>query len=519
LFHLDFQRAKVAIRSGRLDEAVSLLSDPRLREHRTGQRLLDRLVDALLKRGDEHLSADRVEPAAHDAGIARQLAGHRSDVADLARRIDERGAEQRQCQSRQHRQVQLAGERIRAGALTMGENLVDAIEDRQVATRMADEVQLQRGNLSDALTRIRAALDQHDHEAAIAIYADLPEQFQARAEISDLVAGAAEQLIGSAGDALREGRLDRLARMEKQLVALGDRYRQAGEWAQALERCRRVRMALRSADYQLAQQELALLSHLCKDGDWVESTGNSIREAAGHLAAIETGPLGLLETRDAERTETSSPTRPLPPAELADGAHRCLLQVDGLGSLLLLDQPSIVIGGTTHRSSVDLRLLTDSVSAPLLLRRDGDDYLVSSEKPFRVNGREFQRKLLNSGDSIEIGRRGRLRFQQPVAASGSAVLELTAAGLARGDIRRVVLMADSLLFGPRGTHFPIESMETPVVVSLMEGQFAIRRLVPSQPGEAVPGGGSNRSIVPLRIGEPVVIDGTRFSLCPFPVAT
>jgi hypothetical protein len=112
-----------------------------------------------------------------------------------------------------------------------------------------------------------------------------------------------------------------------------------------------------------------------------------------------------------------------------------------------------------------------------------------------------------------------LRFLCNNLHQGAAVLELTAAGLARGDIRHVVLMADSLLFGPRGTHFPVESIDQAVLLSSIEDRFMLRRLDPSRQFANVQGTSSQRLAMQLRIGESVVIDGTRFSLCPYSNAT
>lgn len=515
VFHLAYQRAEVAMKAGRLDEVVSLLAAPQLRGHRNGQKLLDRLVDALVTRGHEHLSADRDEDARNDVFHAKQLAGHRADVAELARQVDVKLADHRDRQRQHDKQLKVAGKQIQAGALTIGAKLVEAMGDPRSTGSLAEDVELQRATLSDAIARMRTALDQGDHEAAIAIYAELTEQHQMRPEVSGVAAEAAEQLCRRANDALREGRLDRLAAMETSCAALRHRFCEVREMAELLERCRRIRNSLTSADYSAAEQELSLLGHVAEDDGWIETTGNAIREAIGQLALIQSGPLGLLAA-----TETNSPALPaaLGPvmsSDFADAPQQSLLQVDGLGSLLLLRQTSVKIGGAGRSSSCDLPLLTDSVVAPLMVRRDGDDYLAHSDAPFKVNGRTIKHKLLTSGDTIEIGRRGRLRFRKPVAASGSAVLELTAAGLARGDIRHVVLMADSLLFGPRGTHFPVESIDTAIVLSLIEGQFALRRLAPSPQSEHLPTTTSQRSRMHLRFGESVVIDGTRFSLCPY----
>ncbi len=108
---------------------------------------------------------------------------------------------------------------------------------------------------------------------------------------------------------------------------------------------------------------------------------------------------------------------------------RSVLQVDGVGGLLLLSSDVITIGTTSSSSRLDVPLVTEGTAAFISIRRDGDDYFAESSELFRVNGRQETRKLLTSGDSIAVGARGRLRFLKPVAASSSAVLQITGSRL------------------------------------------------------------------------------------------
>ncbi|TWU34576.1 hypothetical protein Q31b_55310 [Novipirellula aureliae] len=146
-----------------------------------------------------------------------------------------------------------------------------------------------------------------------------------------------------------------------------------------------------------------------------------------------------------------------------------VLQVDGLGSLLLLTSETVSIGTVSSSSRHEIAVQTDGLAATIFIQRDesggdGEDYFVRSASPFALNGKPTQQRLLSDGDTISVGRHGRMKFRRPVAASGSAVLEMTAGRLTRRDIRRVVLMADSLLFGESLCHFHLAVGETPVIM-------------------------------------------------------
>lgn len=87
VFHLDLKRTEVAIDAGRLDEAWSILSASPLRQHRDGQALTDRLIAALVERGNQHFDEHRIDDAFSDAQLAARLAGRQVAVARLKARI------------------------------------------------------------------------------------------------------------------------------------------------------------------------------------------------------------------------------------------------------------------------------------------------------------------------------------------------------------------------------------------------------------------------------------------------
>ncbi|MFG0289284.1 MAG: hypothetical protein ACF8CQ_13985 [Rhodopirellula sp. JB044] len=166
-----------------------------------------------------------------------------------------------------------------------------------------------------------------------------------------------------------------------------------------------------------------------------------------------------------------------------------ILQVDGIGSLLLLRSDRVSIGGESTTAPLDISLRTVGVSKPIRIYRDDEDYFWQCES----------QRLLSSGDSIAVGRRGRLRFTRAVAASNSAVLDVSGVKLLRSDVRRVVLVADSVLFGHSGCHFTLPNMDPPVILQPCGDAYTLHRQ-----------GGYDRQT--LTHGGGVCINDVRFTL-------
>ena len=122
--------------------------------------------------------------------------------------------------------------------------------------------------------------------------------------------------------------------------------------------------------------------------------------------------------------------------------------------------------------------------------------------------RQARRKLLGADESLNFGRRCRVRFRVPNPASTSAVLELNGPQLSRQDVRRIVLLDDALIAGPAKTsHVVATAVDTPCVVFHQDGEFFIRRGIASQRGQ--------REVAqPIQPGESVTVAGARFTLNP-----
>ena len=183
-----------------------------------------------------------------------------------------------------------------------------------------------------------------------------------------------------------------------------------------------------------------------------------------------------------------------------------MLHVDQLGSLLVLTEPQVTIGTTSSSrnngigSAADVVLQTEGGSL-ITVQRSGEDYLAQSAAPFVVNDRSSRQHLLSNGDTIELGKRGRLKFLRSVSASDSAVLRITGSKMKQRQIRSIVLMGDSLVFGPTSGHFRLASLRSRVIMRPVVGEDAF---MIHQQGHA-----QRQS---LTSGAAAMFDGCQFSL-------
>ncbi|MEZ6060338.1 MAG: hypothetical protein R3C19_08260 [Planctomycetaceae bacterium] len=520
MFFLDLKRADVAIRSGRLDEALRTLQTSPERGHRDAQRLIDRLATAFVDRALHHLADGRIDEARHDGQCALQLAGHKPEVTELLRRVAAAEDARRNRQQQRREVLAAAQQQVHTGAYSVGKSLLTALDTDQSAAgaaaseQLARSIEAKREIVTAAAARIQSCIDAGNYEQAVVVIATLQPDQRATAVISGLVPKVAEPLAERGLAELAAGRPDRAAIIDRLIYPVIASSATVEQLHHSLTRCFRIQDHLQSSRLSEAESELAVLNQLVGGSDWITAAKLAVSEAVTQLNSVTTGPLGLLSdvTRQSSESPAAaknavnpSPQRDGQPHDFEGLPARCVLTVDGMGGLLLLTKDVVRIGSSAAASSsVDVSLMTEGSGVPVIVRRDGDDYFVESAAPFFVNGEKMTRRLLASGDTIAIGSRGRLRFSKPVAASGSAVLQITGSRLPRRDIRNIVLMSDSLLFGPAGAHFRLPSADAPIVLFGNHEGFALRQLQTN--------GDLRAPSTALRPGNAVVMNETRFAL-------
>lgn len=514
MFNLPLRQAETALREGRLNEAFQLATRPDVREHRDGQRLITRLSEEFLSRGRGHLEAGRLSEAGNDCDYARRLSGNLDSIGELASRITD--AERTRTRSTQQKDQLINAARIELdqGECSLGGQIIAKLpEDDSCAGLIADTIEIRRDQIERAAERARSAVESGPlAESAVAV-AELRRLSAKHRELSRLV----DQLTTSAETEVRAelaaGRIDRAEWLLTRLGEFLDESAELAALAPVPGQAKRIAKLLETASYAEATVELRRLSGILGEARWLNDVLTNTENAAALHQELQSTPFRLVGSGPSPRPRVTAPARmnharhrqePRPPVQANIGPQAWLLQVDGVGSTLLVTSPRVVFGSR----KVDIPLRGFTASAPVTIERSGGDYLIDSDEPVDSDGRQSRRKLLSADESLNFGRRCRVRFRVPNPASTSAVLELTGPQLSRQDVRRIVLLDDALIAGPAKTsHVVATAVDTPCVVFHQNGEFFIRRGVASQRGQ--------REVAqPILPGESVTIAGARFTLNP-----
>jgi hypothetical protein len=149
--------------------------------------------------------------------------------------------------------------------------------------------------------------------------------------------------------------------------------------------------------------------------------------------------------------------------------------VDGVGSFLVFRGAAVKVGPVSGGGRPDLGLMTDAGTPTVTISRSEEDYFLQSGVAVAVNDKPVRSKLLCDGDRIALGPRCRLVFRRPNAASASAVLEISGARLARGDVRQVILMDREIVMGDSAAaHVRTREVRGPAVLLAEGGRMSLK---------------------------------------------
>lgn len=411
-----------------------LTSTPQ-RFHADGQRLVDRLVAALLERGSAHYQQLRYGAARDDAALAKQLGGPQVEVEQLLQQVDAR--------------------------------------DQSFVQKAAEQ------NENEIVGRLTELVETEKFEQAAILIAEMPSGARGSADVQRLTARVGEAIRKQIDADLRTGRLDRAVVSLAMLQRAGIDDSETVGLQSHIGQLSQIVNDARQADYTMVLRKLKLQQQVFPDAKWI---GEAIAATEKCIAAVEdifSGPLGFVndEKRQKLAQSKSQTTSPYFGGGQQQSPRRSsLLHVDQLGSLLVLAEPQVTIGTTSSRRSgigaaADVVLQTDG-GGLITVQRSGEDYLAQSSEPFVVNDRSSRQHLLSDGDTMEVGKRGRLKFLRSVSASDSAVLRITGSKMKQRQIRSIVLMGDSLVFGPTSGHFRLANLRSRVIMRPVVGEDA-----------------------------------------------
>ena len=509
MFQIELKRIQLAINSGRIDEAYDWLLKSPLREHRDGQRLVDCLAEAFVQRSRTHLDSKRIEDAKADAKKAHRLAGARVDVAETLVEIAEFERALSDEIQRDNSALGRVREQINIGALTLGKQLLPAGPNRE-GSALAETIQQKQEIAKSIAERIKQANESGDWQKALKIASDASCELRGHRLIAPQIDRLAEEVLNLAEQEFSRGRLDRAVSILSDWNQLQIANRRAENLNSMIGRCWRAKSAIDVGDFAAAEREIGRLDQMMPKTQWIGDTRDRLARMTNELQSLQIGPIGLIDDDPTisrqgvpgseHQLRATDAEKEAPSGETAFGP--CVLRIDGLGGILLLPQDKITIGCLSRSAQYDLALQVNGEREPIAIHRLGDDYFARSLQRFRVGGQWTQKRLLCSGDRIELGNtpnHGRVEFQKPVAASSSARLDLKGARLNQRHIRHIALMADSLVLGSNGSHFPFAGATGPIILFRSADGFAVKQ----------PGNGPAQS---LEMGGSVLVSDCRFAL-------
>lgn len=187
-------------------------------------------------------------------------------------------------------------------------------------------------------------------------------------------------------------------------------------------------------------------------------------ELAAHLWFLS---FGITNVTD----EPTAPTR----AALQDQLAAFLLWIDGVGGYLVCLSHRLTIGQANVQPPVDLALLADVSRHHATIQRDPEGYFLEAVRKVQINGKPIEKALLRSGDRITLGNSCQLQFQQPVAVSTSARLDMMSGHRFAEPVQALLLMADTLVIGPTAqSHVQVPDMTQPMILFRSKHGLAVR---------------------------------------------
>jgi len=483
---LRIRQAETALNDGRLDEAYELAGDPNLRAHRRGQELINRLARAFVARGREHLAGERYTQALADCEKAGKLGGNLADAAELRTAITE-AVTIRQRQARKADDAVAATRQyIDDGQLSLANDALAELDANSARVAgLQHQVAARKGKADAGLNRAQQALDREDWDAAIDALLEAGRAHAANQRLNELTAQVTSAVTQQVRAAIDQGRLPLADSLIKRLKPLTHETTDLHELAGIMEQCRRALRCIEQGQLRSAGEILGRLHSLLPDASWLGIAHDAVRHAAENLEQVRGGPLGLLSAPLAPSTEPASMAGPPPGAHEVDTdktirtkpmdttlPSRFLLQVDGVGSYLVLRDRRVTIGPISSSRRPDVGLMAEPGLPVAGIERTDEDYFIVSDRAVTVNGAPVTRKLLADGDKIALSPRCRIKFTLPNAASTSAVLSLSGTRLLRGDARRVILMDRSLVIGPgSAAQVRADALTGPVILYVRDGRL------------------------------------------------
>ncbi len=484
MFDFQLKRAQVALADGRLDEAFEMLKDPSLREHRSGQKLLTRLSQAFVRRGQEHLAANRLAPALEDCLRAEKLAGNVPDVVQLRSVICGQIESERAESQQRAEQLARAKEQMQNGWLSTGRKILAQTDDRQ-AQYLLKNAELLEVEKDSAVARVEQALKNGQVELAWRVYQGSGLRGSLHHEAAAILDRMGQQACEKLQGYLLDGQVYAASSLLNQLNGLSARCDRLRPYHQAVEYSRQAVVQINTGYYEAAVVCLRKIQTLLPKAGWVTKAIDQAQTAAAAQQGLQGGPLGILESIAlsgvSQQPAAGKMARPIPEINEVPCIQRnkdlnmktrFILQMDGIGAYHVLCDDRVTMGPVSSSTRSDIELVTAPDVRPRQIERIDGDY-------FFGDAGSTGKQLLGDGDRVELSPRCRFKFTLPNPASNTACLIPSSGRFPRADISGVVLMDREILIGPeRNNHVQSGQIPEAVTLFLQDGRLRCRSSQP-----------------------------------------
>lgn len=521
--------AEDALAAGRLNEALATATTEELGGHGRVNRLLRKLTEAFLERGQEHLLSERFSEAMADFERAGRCGHSVEKVRQWRQRAGKAIDAARHDAEARAAALGEAQQRIMAGSLGGAADALDrAPENDPKRNALSDAIRRQTRRAEASLAAATAAMKAGDLAAAATHCRAARELHGKMKGLSDVESRLVDHVVTEAREAFRVGRLDRARQVLDSLGEVGPGHSERAEVVDALRLAGEAAAALQANRYSQATVLLGRIARISPKAGWVADARAHIKTLEEHRRSLLEGPLGLMlgpevsrrPGADAPAGDETLPARAAghaviapPPAvraawpaarghdPLPGLARRLVLRIDGVGSFLLLRGDRIGIGRGGPGATAELPLLSDLSERQAEIVRAGEDYFVVSQSGVELAGDRVDHALLQDGDRVRLGKRIRLRFRRPSLKSSAAALDLGEGVRTETDCRRVLLWSGPILLGStRECHVHLASGQGDFVMVERGGRMYVK---PMGPGGTA---------TPVAMGEQMDLGGFRFSV-------
>jgi len=164
---------------------------------------------------------------------------------------------------------------------------------------------------------------------------------------------------------------------------------------------------------------------------------------------------------------------------------RLQLWIDGVGGFMVLLADRVFIGQAMVTAQVDIPVMGDISRRHAAIRRSGDEYILDPFSDVTVNQKSVTSPaLLKREDMLQLGRGVKFTFSQPHPLSNSATLALTSPHRTEPVSDGIVLLADSMLVGPKSNnHIVCSHWNDDLVFFRLKNRLHVKSSSPLLPGQ------------------------------------